>query len=942
MVFYAGIPYPNSQNLLMAYLDAGGFLYVSDNDLGYSQNSTIFYQEYLQAIYQTDDPGVDTLIGEDIMAGLDLDISADYYPDGFMVGAEGVEIFNFSGTSYAGGVAVDREDYKAVYTSFDFEFISSPDDGAELISRIIDFLVPTDVLWLGETPTSGTIPADSSVVMGVSFDAGAVADYGVYQADLRFKSNDPVNGRTAVPVTMNVVPPGYGRVIGTVISQGYCDVNPYPLAGIDVSIGDEIVVTTNDNGYYYKWLLPGTYEVEVSPDGQEEGSATVVVLADQTTTQDFDLRSLEPCISTEPSSYEVWLTPDSQEDQPLSLTNAGAGAATFEITDIGKGYTPLTSSEKWSQATITPRERLDGYNPNATSTKGILTDGGATGARPLAQGDVLDQWPTGLTLPWGTLFDQADTTVWFSNPTYDSLDHEYTTDGSATGRTASNAFGGTWSGDMAWNANTGMFWQVNVGGDNCLYEVDPNSGPTGNTICGPWPVSERGLAYDPTTDTFFVGSWNDSTIYHIDNSGALIEQWDVDLSISGLAYNFEAGLLFIMENTSTDTTSVFDVNSGMVIGSFTIPGFGNYAGAGLEVDCDGNLWAANQSDGNAYLIDSGVPASLCGVDAPWLSEDPMAGTVSAESSSSITVTFTVTPEMPLGDYFAELNVKTEDQVNPRVKLPVTLHVIGEYVAPAFTVEAGTPVLLGENMLFTLTVTDPGIPSVDEFTWNFGDDSPEEVLAPDAAVNHLYEAMGHYTVTVEGCSKTACETVEVPVDVRDLPVAGFSSNTPVLLGNPVVFNNTTVVGWPADTTYTWTFGDGTTSTVANPSHMYAAADTYHVSLEACNVVGCDDFTADVEVTGAAPVAAFTTNSPVTLGSPVSFANTTVVGNPAETTYTWTFGDGATSTEVNPMHTYTAVGTYHVTLEACNVVGCTTATKDVVVGMAHIYLPMTFKQ
>ena len=64
-----------------------------------------------------------------------------------------------------------------------------------------------------------------------------------------------------------------------------------------------------------------------------------------------------------------------------------------------------------------------------------------------------------------------------------------------------------------------MLWRVNVGGDNCIYELDPIFRvATGNKICGaPWTAfSQRGLAYDVATDTYYVGGTNEGVIYHVD------------------------------------------------------------------------------------------------------------------------------------------------------------------------------------------------------------------------------------------------------------------------------------------------------------------------------------------------------------------------------------------------------------------------------------------
>ena len=121
-----GIP-GASEILLLAYLDAGGSLYISDNDLGYWRHGYPFYDTYLQAIYGIDNGG-DLLTGDDIMTGLTPDITADPYPDNFTIRPEGVQIFHFTASGIPAGVSVDRNGYRAIYTSFDFQYIASADD----------------------------------------------------------------------------------------------------------------------------------------------------------------------------------------------------------------------------------------------------------------------------------------------------------------------------------------------------------------------------------------------------------------------------------------------------------------------------------------------------------------------------------------------------------------------------------------------------------------------------------------------------------------------------------------------------------------------------------------------------------------------------------------------------------------------------------------------
>lgn len=109
-------------------------------------------------------------------------------------------------------------------------------------------------------------------------------------------------------------------------------------------------------------------------------------------------------------------------------------------------------------------------------------------------------------------------------------------------------------------------------------------------------------------------------------------------------------------------------------------------------------------------------------------------------------------------------------------------------------------------------------------------------------------------------------------------------------------------------FTWNFGDGTTSTQADPVHNYEQNGTYNVTLTACNIVGCDEITIPVtisDVFGVNPTVPQCGN----VGTPVLLVGTTV----GASSYQWNFGDGDVASGTStPIHIYDAPGTYTVTL------------------------------
>ena len=137
------------------------------------------------------------------------------------------------------------------------------------------------------------------------------------------------------------------------------------------------------------------------------------------------------------------------------------------------------------------------------------------------------------------------------------------------------------------------------------------------------------------------------------------------------------------------------------------------------------------------------------------------------------------------------------------------------------------------------------------------------------------------------------------------VAGFSS---VVNSREVTFTNTSTSD---DTlTYSWNFGDGSAvSTETNPVHTYASDGVYQVTLTSTNTASQNTSTSTQSVrVGSMPSAgfSFTANDGV-----VSFTDTSSGGIGA-LTYAWQFGDGGTSTQASPTHTYSATGNYLVEL------------------------------
>jgi PKD repeat protein len=112
---------------------------------------------------------------------------------------------------------------------------------------------------------------------------------------------------------------------------------------------------------------------------------------------------------------------------------------------------------------------------------------------------------------------------------------------------------------------------------------------------------------------------------------------------------------------------------------------------------------------------------------------------------------------------------------------------------------------------------------------------------------------------------------------------------------------------------WNFGDGETAGSPNPSHTYAAAGTYNVILSVTDDYGgSDSVTRSVSVSAAgnqAPAADFTFSC---TNLDCSFTDQSTDADGAVDAWSWNFGDGSSSSEQNPSHTYNEGGSYSVVL------------------------------
>ena len=231
----------------------------------------------------------------------------------------------------------------------------------------------------------------------------------------------------------------------------------------------------------------------------------------------------------------------------------------------------------------------------------------------------------------------------------------------------------------------------------------------------------------------------------------------------------------------------------------------------------------------------------------------------------------------------------------------------------------TSVCVGETVNFSNTSTVIG---TGYHYWDFGNG----IISTDSNTRVAFAAPGIYTIKYYITNSSACkDSLFTSITVTNKPIASFTTPNALCTGsNNITFTNTST----GATNYTWSFGDGSFSTLASPTKTYASFGTYTVKLIASNASGCIDSVSQIISLSSKPTASFTVNSLSQCldNNRFSFTNNSTAELGA--VYYWTFGDGTVSQDVNPIKLYSLPGVYTVRLFVTNPNGCKDSTQNTV--------------
>ncbi len=491
-------------------------------------------------------------------------------------------------------------------------------------------------------------------------------------------------------------------------------------------------------------LPVGTYLFFV-PSGQRSLTASRHLYADDTAdfplrsnavkTQDFALKTGR--LSAKPSSVPLHVMVGQRKTERLMISNTGTGRTHFQLLSINAPASRTASRSSASLAWVSVRESRPGLD--ALAARPLTSSVSTERARLLSQdessytaGAVVGTFALPAYTVLGLGVDRNAGDLWIGNPAYagyrgDNADHRVLFDGEYTGDAIDVASSKiSYMADMAFDDNIGMLWQLSVdapdGYASHIIEIDPKTMKlTGENILVPSPQSERGLAYDPTTDTWYAGGFvsqrghrSTGSIYHFDSSGKLLNHvTGLNIPVEGLAYNSYTGHLFVLPTSPVypplleHSVYILDpANDYALVGTLDIPGFDPnlaLAGPGMDYDCNGHLWISDMVDHEVWEVNSGESGWCAVKHIPWLTLAPGSGTVAQGADSQVTLTVDGTGQKPFTTSQAHLEL-IGDTPYPAPAIPIIVHWDPQSVELVVTGEASPDLVQkGGNLTYTLTV-----------------------------------------------------------------------------------------------------------------------------------------------------------------------------------------------------------------------------------------------
>lgn len=222
--------------------------------------------------------------------------------------------------------------------------------------------------------------------------------------------------------------------------------------------------------------------------------------------------------------------------------------------------------------------------------------------------------------------------------------------------------------------------------------------------------------------------------------------------------------------------------------------------------------------------------------------------------------------------------------------------------------------------FTTSFNDLSQRNPTSWQWDFGDGWMSSLQNNV----HNFENSGYYSITLIAGNEYGFDTLvmENAIYVKELEMFCDSSEG----YSPLVVNFTAICNVPDIVQWEWDFGDGNTSNEQNPTHTFTEPGSYNKTVLTVHSGG-NDYKDSTIIRVYNDLAEVNFSADITEGwtpQTIQFTSHTNISNPNY--YQWSFGDGGTSTDINPVHTYDYPGVYTVILQVYSNNGSKIERKD----------------
>lgn len=325
------------------------------------------------------------------------------------------------------------------------------------------------------------------------------------------------------------------------------------------------------------------------------------------------------------------------------------------------------------------------------------------------------------------------------------------------------------------------------------------------------------------------------------------------------------------------------------------------------------------------------PTVICQGESSSLSLMGHYGFIQWQSSNDASGPFTDIPGATSTNYIFNSDLNSENTYFRAQVYTCT----DEYTVPVLVEVFDTPqpnfntenICADASYIFQNTTSN--VSPVTTWQWNFGNGATSDQFNPN-----FFFTPGTYSVSLFAENGAGCsEQITQDITVYPMPEPSFTVNN-VCYGSSSTFINTSTVAEPSTiTTYQWDIdGDGAINyTSQNFNHYYQFEGTYPTTLTVTTNHGCSGSYSLVTSVFPVPVAQFST-SPVCHNVESSFFDQTTVSNDATSNsivdWLWTLGDGTSSTEQNPIHTYDEPNNFTVSLTVISNNGCSHNTSQII--------------